>query len=546
MRCLLITMLSLAPVFAAGCVDPRPLTIALSEGVERPPRSVVVFFVDGLDETRFNELLVRGELPHIADRFVNHGVRVDRAVSSLPSITYPNAVALITGRFPGHHGIIGNRWFDRRTLEMPDYIAAETYRDVNDQFSAPTLYEILSDKLTVNVQCHTRRGATYTIDNAIPNGFNFCFGMYKSVDARSGATMEAVSALANRVRRWPSVIMTYYPGNDEIAHHFGSDSPEYAESLRNVDAVLGHITSALDRAGLSDTVCYVLCSDHGHVPGSDARRWNIENWLAANRGRKVLHRSIHAMNYLQRFKLLDPYDTVVINGAYRRAAIHLRGKGGWPAPPEQDEIEQVAFSSPPIYEPPAVEMVLTADGSDRIRVTSREGSAVIERERGGSQKTAYRVSPRSGDPLHFSDDPVTKAFAAAGWHSSREWLAATADSRYPDFVPQAVEMFDSTRAGDIVVFAASDWSFDKTDQGGHGSCLSRDMHMPVFFAGAGLPQGGHIPCARLVDIMPTIMDLLGESNRLASVPPIDGISLRGELEAAVPVGQAPPIASRIH
>src|SRR4051794_33667330 len=126
MRRLLLILLSLPPVLTTGCADPRPLKINLSEAVERPSRSVIVFFVDGMDETRFNELLVRGELPHIADRFVNHGVRVDRAVSSFPSTTYPNAVSLITGRFPGHHGILGNRWFDRRTLEMPDYLSAQS------------------------------------------------------------------------------------------------------------------------------------------------------------------------------------------------------------------------------------------------------------------------------------------------------------------------------------------------------------------------------------------------------------------------------------
>ena len=46
-------------------------------------------------------------------------------------------------------------------------------------------------------------------------------------------------------------------------------------------------------------------------------------------------------------------------------------------------------------------------------------------------------------------------------------------------MPQSVEMFDSPRAGDIVLFAATDWSFNKDDQGGHGSCLPRDMHMPM-------------------------------------------------------------------
>ena len=78
-RAWLTIMLSLAPVLATGCADPKPLNLTLSDRVERPPRSVVIFFVDGMDETRFNQMLSAGELPHIADRFAHRGVRVDVA-----------------------------------------------------------------------------------------------------------------------------------------------------------------------------------------------------------------------------------------------------------------------------------------------------------------------------------------------------------------------------------------------------------------------------------------------------------------------------------
>src|SRR5262249_40349503 len=124
-RFLLVCLACLAPVLGTGCVEPRRQTLQIDPQVHRPARSVVIFFVDGLDEVRFNEMLDRSELPHIADRFGQRGVRVDRAVTSLPSITYPNATSLLTGLFPGHHGILGNHWFDRRTLQLPDYLHAK-------------------------------------------------------------------------------------------------------------------------------------------------------------------------------------------------------------------------------------------------------------------------------------------------------------------------------------------------------------------------------------------------------------------------------------
>jgi arylsulfatase A-like enzyme len=116
--------------------------------------------------------------------------------------------------------------------------------------------------------------------------------------------------------------------------------------------------------------------------------------------------------------------------------------------------------------------------------------------------------------------------------TSREWLAASVGARCPDFVPQVVEMFDSPRAGDVVVFADGDWTFDARWPGGHGSCLTRDMRIPLYFAGPSLPAGGRIDCGRLVDVMPTILELLGRNAQLANVPAIDGVSLLTELRHA--------------
>ncbi|MCH7831944.1 MAG: alkaline phosphatase family protein, partial [Proteobacteria bacterium] len=93
-------------------------------------------FVDGLALPVREDLLAKGQLPHIERIFVRGGVRVGHAVSSLPSVTYANSVSLLTGRFPGHHGVLGNRWFDRHRLILQDYGHPDTYREVNDDFRA--------------------------------------------------------------------------------------------------------------------------------------------------------------------------------------------------------------------------------------------------------------------------------------------------------------------------------------------------------------------------------------------------------------------------
>lgn len=515
----------------AGCVADRPLNIRLSDEVERPAKSVVIFFADALDRTRLDALSAAGRLPNIKRRFLEGGVGVDRAVSSMPSITYPNCSSLITGLFPGHHGIMGNFWFDRYTLTCRYYMTFETYRTVNEHMHMPTLYDLLADHLTLNIQGHTRRGVTRTIDNASSFAWRWIFGRYIDVDRYVGMSLEEVAEVANRANRWPTVIMTYYPGVDEVGHRFGPGSQEYTEALVNIDGVVGRVTGALDQAGLGQSTYYVLMSDHGMAPVGKKTQMNMLQWLRDAKGLSVRTTAIDAAKYEKRFKLMQRYDAVANVDAGRVAMVHLRGARGWPYRPAPAEVLACIDSAPAVLELPAVELALTRAGPDRVRVLSRNGTALIERTRGGRTKQ-YRIAEYQGDPLEYLADPEVASFVEPGWHSSPEWLAATDHARFPDFVPQVVEMFDSPRTGDVVLMAADGWAFYTGERGGHGSCLRRDMRITLFFAGPDLPRGAAIPHGRLVDIMPTVLGLIGEEHRLDRIGPIDGVNLAEQLRQA--------------
>jgi arylsulfatase A-like enzyme len=58
------------------------------------------------------------------------------------------------------------------------------------------------------------------------------------------------------------------------------------------------------------------------------------------------------------------------------------------------------------------------------------------------------------------------------------------------------------------------------------------MHVPLYFAGPGLTPGATIPHARLVDVTPTIIDLLSHGERMQEIQDLDGVSLVPQLRAA--------------
>jgi hypothetical protein len=75
-------------------------------------------------------------------------------------------------------------------------------------------------------------------------------------------------------------------------------------------------------------------------------------------------------------------------------------------------------------------------------------------------------------------------------HTSREWLAATADTSRPDVVPQLLTAFDDPRSGDVILFAAPGWDFSPEEYlGGHGGLEREELIVPLYMAGPGIAAG---------------------------------------------------------
>lgn len=537
----------------AGC-STRPVPhFTLGKDVQLPARSVVIFFVDGMDKSRLDTLLADGRLPNIRRHFVEGGVRVQNTIVPLPSITFPSTSSLLTGLLPGHHGIVGNRWFDRRTLQYRKYSHFNELTAVNEHLSAATLYDILADRLTISVHCWTSRGATYAFQNDWLGGYEWLFNWYENVDSRTALRIGQIARIANRTGRWPTVINFYFPGADEAGHEDGPGSDRYAKVLANVDRRIGELMEVMASAGVAEHTCFILLTDHGMSPQSPEKTSDPARWLTDRLGMKIFGRRTKSESYVKRYRRINDSDAVVIEGAWRRMVIHLKGERGWPFAPSVERVQQVvnargrsdaaAEPGPPdpgepiaLQDWPGVGLVCSRDGPDRVRVTATEGQVLIQRRhtQAGPQYRLQYPDP-ARDPLGYRALPRLADFVNGQWRGSRQWLAATARTAYPDFVPQIVELFDSPRAGDIVLFARPGWGFEDEQtehRGGHGSCVARDMNVSIFFKGPGLAPGAGIPCARLVDVMPTALELIGEQERLKHFPPIDGVSIADELKAA--------------
>lgn len=500
-----------AAAFMMGCTPAYKPRFQLTDAVARPDISVVLITVDGLAEPVMDRLLEAGELPHVA-RLIENGVRVRRAVCSLPSITYSNLTTILTGVHPSRHGVMGNRWFDRYTLCYRDYTTTETYRDADDDIFVPTVYEYLEDDFTVSIQCAVRRGAGRTIDNWATSGIRWFFGGFEAVDQLMPWRFDIIAEEADARGRWPALIHAYFPGVDEIGHQCGCDSRRYRRSLHNVDRQIGLITDSVARAGMSDRTCFILVADHNHTPVPPDHWFDVARWLRTTLGLRVQTEPIRGRTLAERERVYHRVDAVVANGGDRISRIHLKGPAGWHQRPAPGQIDAFLAAVDDLLAHEAVGLVAVrrevSAAGHYVELRSRRGCSRIERQ-GGPNEWLYRYVVTDRGALDFGEGVDSSWLHSGAGYDASAWLAATADSAYPGAVEQLADLFDSPRAGDIILFAAEGWDFAPGNRGGHGGVGAIDTRVPMVFSGPMIDRAARIDVARLADVTPTILGLLG-------------------------------------
>ncbi len=526
--------------------------------VETPSaRSVCVLFCDGLSGEAFQRLLAAGALPNIRKELVERGLSFETAVASIPSETYPNLGALLTGLYPGHHGIPANIWLDRRLRLAEAHTNIFRILSASDFLTpdARTLYERLPAD-SVAVTSPIARGATIDAKNILALTASYArwdweFLDRKTLDDVGDAYMGALDA-----GRLPSLAWAHLLGPDEIAHADGPESPEFRSALENIDRSFARLVRRLRRRGAYEKILFVLLGDHGNK--------SYENAVDAE---ELVHRALFAHpteadcavgNCVlvpvkgKKAKEYDVGGAEIAVGAYRGVMIWLPASRlpedvpraftlGTKKTPKKSRARRAAAPTPPAPMPPlsgfasalahAPEVALVATRASEeghVLIYGPSGVAEISREDQDDEEPlyAYRVT-QGTDPLGYASSPDLKSFVAAGAHASDEWLQAAARTEYPDLVAQLPEFFDSPRAPDVYISPKNGYGFRSGKAAGHGALSRSEMVVPFVFAGPGVPHGSR-PVARTVDLAPTLLHWLGV--------PFDPDTMDGEdLEISAPL-----------
>ncbi|HEX4038990.1 MAG TPA: ectonucleotide pyrophosphatase/phosphodiesterase [Acidobacteriaceae bacterium] len=185
-----------------------------------------------------------------------HGASVpDGMIPSYPSLTFPNHYTLVTGLYPEHHGIVGNEFYDPARKQRYSYKDPKTNSD-GTWYGGTPLWS-LAEKQGMRSACFFWPGSEAEIAGERPTyylHYDDKFPDEQRID-------QVITWLRLPPEQRPHFITLYYPNVDHAGHQFGPDSPQTAEAVRHVDALMGTLDTDLKMLHLP--IDLIIVSDHG-------------------------------------------------------------------------------------------------------------------------------------------------------------------------------------------------------------------------------------------------------------------------------------------
>ncbi len=247
--------------------------------------SVLIVVFDGLQPAQICPEL----MPNLS-RFAEEGVFFENHHPVFPSVTRINAASMVTGRYPGGHGLAANTMVARDydptlVFSALEPTLADLARKTGRVLLAPTLADILSaydleytaigvgtsgNAYVHNPRADTSGGATIHPDFTLPYSLRerlvSRFGEWP-VESQPNTPRfhHAIRILTEHIlpERQPTVALIWSSEPDKAQHAHGVGSEMSDRAIREADAGFGQIMNWLDENELAETDVMVV-SDHGY------------------------------------------------------------------------------------------------------------------------------------------------------------------------------------------------------------------------------------------------------------------------------------------
>ena len=209
------------------------------------------------------------------NRLATNGVSAD-LIPSYPSKTFPNHYTIVTGLYPGHHGIVANTIKDPPTGRRLSMSNAVENGDAMWWGGEPIWVSVQRSGMLSAAMFWP--GSEAPIEGHRPN-----FWAPFNTDLPGNNRVDQVLAwLDLPVGRRPTLLTLYFSDVDAAGHNNGPNSSSVRTAVRRADGYLGRLIRGLERRRLLDKTNIVLVSDHGMAETSLNRVVVLDDYISAD------------------------------------------------------------------------------------------------------------------------------------------------------------------------------------------------------------------------------------------------------------------------
>jgi predicted AlkP superfamily pyrophosphatase or phosphodiesterase len=201
-----------------------------------------------------SDYVERYKLPNFRD-FIIKGASAEGLIPSFPSKTFPNHYTIVTGLYPGNHGLVDNEFYDP-ALDV-HYTMKNKEVVTNKNFYGGTPLWQLCRQQGLRSASYFWVGSELKEENLHPD---YYFPYDQSVP-NEDRVAQVIDWLKLPQDKRPRFISLYFSSPDHEGHTFGPIAEETRLKLLAMDSLLGKLMSGVRSVRLPINV--VIVSDHG-------------------------------------------------------------------------------------------------------------------------------------------------------------------------------------------------------------------------------------------------------------------------------------------
>ncbi len=240
-----------------------PNVFALSEGKESKEgkdskeykesaqdQYVVMLSLDGFR----HDYLAKYDAPNLA-KVAATGVTSRGLIPGFPTSTFPNHYSIVTGLYPGNHGLIGNSFYDRQRAQKYTMKNSNAVTD-GSWYGGLPLWQAIQ-QAGMPTASFFWVGSEADIQGAYPTFYE----RYSGRVPNSQRVAKTLEWLRLPQAQRPRFLTLYFSTVDSAGHNHGPDSKQVRNAIKAVDKQVGVLLEGL--AQLDLPVNLFITSDHG-------------------------------------------------------------------------------------------------------------------------------------------------------------------------------------------------------------------------------------------------------------------------------------------